>query len=159
MEMGNIVPRVGIEPTLPALCASVITTTPHRLPWCHHYSHAYLSMQLLSWEWDVSAAYYTCPPRIVSLLILTVTYCNTYSYSYIHTSSYLALQALACRWDSRLLPYMNGGWAWAFVCVWGASQQAFQDTQAGTQLVANQAPTVGRVRMKHPAPIQKTDSM
>ena len=44
MKMGNIVPREGIEPTSLAFRASVLTITTHRLPWCHYYTHAYLSM-------------------------------------------------------------------------------------------------------------------
>ena len=32
MAMGNIVPRAGNEPTLPAFWASVLTITPQRLP-------------------------------------------------------------------------------------------------------------------------------
>ena len=38
MNMGNTVSRVG-------QCATI---APHRLPWCPHYPHTYLSMQLLT---------------------------------------------------------------------------------------------------------------
>ena len=51
IKMGNIVPRAEIETTSLAFQVSVLTITPHRL-----YTHAYLSMQLLPWEF--SAAYY-----------------------------------------------------------------------------------------------------
>ena len=44
MKMGNTVPGVGLEPTSLAFRA----IAPHRLPCCHHYPHAYLSMQLLA---------------------------------------------------------------------------------------------------------------
>ena len=44
MKMGNTVPRAGIELTPVAFWASVLTITPHRLPRCHHYTHAYLSV-------------------------------------------------------------------------------------------------------------------
>ena len=56
MKMGNIVPRARIEHTSLAFRASVLTITPHRLPWCHHYTHNCLSMWLFASE--VSADYY-----------------------------------------------------------------------------------------------------
>ena len=63
--MGNIVPRVGIEPTSLAIRASVCYIDSLMSP-------LYLAMQLLASE--VSADYYTCPSGIVSLLMLTITY-------------------------------------------------------------------------------------
>ena len=66
--MGNIVPKVGIEPTSLAIRASVLTITQHSLPWCHYCTHTYLAMQILAWE--VSAAFYTS----VVLLMTTLGY-------------------------------------------------------------------------------------
>ena len=42
-----IVVGVGIEPISLAFQASVLTITPCKLLWCHHYTHNYLYMQLL----------------------------------------------------------------------------------------------------------------
>ena len=56
MKMGNIVPRVGIEPTSLAFRTSVLTVTTCRLQRCHHYTHGYLSKELFASE--VSADYY-----------------------------------------------------------------------------------------------------
>ena len=55
--MGNIMPRVGTETTSLAFSPSELCISPHRLPQCHHYTNAYLSMQLLALE--VNADYYT----------------------------------------------------------------------------------------------------
>ena len=52
MEMENIVPRAGLEPTSLTFRASVLLL----VPWCHHYTHIHLSMQLLASE--VNADYY-----------------------------------------------------------------------------------------------------
>ena len=57
----------------------------------HHYTHAYLSMQLLAWE--VSADYYTHPPETVSLLMLTI---RTYRQWPIHNLGSRTIQRLAC---------------------------------------------------------------
>ena len=54
MKMGNTVPKMGIEHTSLPFRASVLTITPQGLPWCHHYTHTHLTMQLLASE--VSAA-------------------------------------------------------------------------------------------------------
>ena len=59
MKMRNTVPRPGIEPTSLAFWTTVLVITPRRLPWCHHYTRAFLSMQLLAWK--VSADYYIHP--------------------------------------------------------------------------------------------------
>ena len=67
MKMGNTVPRAGHE--LTSLAFRCATITPCRLP---DVTHAHLSMQLLASE--VSADYYTCPPEIISLLMLTIIY-------------------------------------------------------------------------------------
>ena len=48
MKMRTIVPRAEIEPTSLAPQASVLSITPCRIPWCHHYTYTYLSMQLLA---------------------------------------------------------------------------------------------------------------
>ena len=66
-KMGNIVPGVGIESTFLSIWASVLPITPSRL-----LDVTILLMQLFARE--VSADYYTRPPRILSLLILTITY-------------------------------------------------------------------------------------
>ena len=51
--------------------------------WCHHPSHAYMSMRFFVWA--VSAAYYPRPPGIVSLSILTIAYIQPVtSYLYIY---------------------------------------------------------------------------
>ena len=57
MKIGNAIPRAGLEHTSLTFQACVLTITPHRLPWCHHYPHTFLSMQLLAPA--VSADYYT----------------------------------------------------------------------------------------------------
>ena len=72
MKMGHIVHKAGIKPTSLPFWASVLTITPPRLPYCHHYTHAHLFMWCFASE--VSADYYTHPFGIVSLLMLTITY-------------------------------------------------------------------------------------
>ena len=72
MKIGNIVPRAGIEPIFLAFWVNMLPFH-HVGPCCHHYSHSYLSMQLLVSE--VRTDYYTCPPPgIVSFVMLTITY-------------------------------------------------------------------------------------
>ena len=51
---------------IPILCATI---TPYRHR--HHYTHAHLSIQLFPSE--VSEDYYTRPPGIISILMLTNT--------------------------------------------------------------------------------------
>ena len=63
IKMGNIVITRGTESTSLPFRACVLTIPSWRLPWCHHYTHTYLSIHLLAWE--VSAAYYRC---IISLV-------------------------------------------------------------------------------------------
>ena len=82
MKMGKIVPRAGIEPTPPPFWVNMLTITAYKLPWCHYYAQAYLSMQLLAS--DVSTSYHTCCPGIVNLLMVTITY-RQWPYMHIHT--------------------------------------------------------------------------
>ena len=69
VKMGKIVPRAVIEPTSLAFWAGVLTITPPTLP---DVTHAYLPRLLLPWA--VSADYYIPSPRILSLVVLTITY-------------------------------------------------------------------------------------
>ena len=68
MKMGNIVPRGGIEPTSLVFQAGVLPL----LPTCHHYTHTHLCVQLLASE--VSADYYTGPPKECKFVMLTIIY-------------------------------------------------------------------------------------
>ena len=101
MKMGNILPRVGIGPTSQAFKPSTLTITPPRLPWswCHHYTHTYMSMQLLAWE--AIAAYYIRHPGIVSFLALTITYIQAFT-SHTHRVRSTIIQRIAC----------TGSWSW-----------------------------------------------
>ena len=56
MKMGNIVRRAGLEPTSLAFWA-IVLLLHHIGSWCRHYTHTYMSMQLLASE--ISADYYT----------------------------------------------------------------------------------------------------
>ena len=69
-KMGHIVPRVRIKPTSLASQASVLTIIPPRL----------------STVTIPSVYYYSCPPGVVSLLMLTITYIQTVIiHTYIYT--------------------------------------------------------------------------
>ena len=82
MKVENLVPRVGIEPTLLAFQASVLTITPPRL---FYVTLLPIPTTLCSsFDCEVSADYYTRPPGIVSLLTLTITYIQAV-YFCIHT--------------------------------------------------------------------------
>ena len=80
MNMGNTVHRAGIEPTSLASRASVVTSRP---VWSPLY-YAYLPMQLLAR--DLSTAYYTRLPGIVSLLLLKITFIQAFI-SHIHRAA------------------------------------------------------------------------
>ena len=67
MKMRNIAPRVGIEPTSLALWGSVPAITLPRLP-------DVTALPTDVTAGDVSAYYYTHPPRSISTVILTITY-------------------------------------------------------------------------------------
>ena len=77
MKVRNIVPRAGIKPASLVFWLSMLPLH-HVGSLSHQYTHAYLSMQLLASE--VSADYYTRPPGVVSLLMLTVTYIQAMNY-------------------------------------------------------------------------------
>ena len=57
-KMGNIVPRIGIEPRYLGFQSSVQPLIHYitQAPWYHHYNHTHVTMQLLAS--DVSADYY-----------------------------------------------------------------------------------------------------
>ena len=68
MKMGSIEPRAGIEPptsnVLPITPPGLQDVITLHMPTCYMQLHA----------GEVSAAYYTRPTGIVSLLLLTITY-------------------------------------------------------------------------------------
>ena len=74
MKIGNIVPRAGFEPTSLAFRASVLPLHHMGSLMSPLYPHPPVYVTLCS---EVSADYYTCPPGIVNLLLLTITYIHT----------------------------------------------------------------------------------
>ena len=101
-----------------AFLNSVLTIPPHRLPWCHHYTPAYLAIQLLTSE--VSADFYT-------RLIWNCKSCNTYNY--IHTGNILTyayttdnqgsttIQSVACTGSWSQKPVSWVWWNWEILCL------------------------------------------
>ena len=103
MKMGNIVPRAGIEPTFPAFWSSVLIITSPMLP----------AITMLPTPTCIWLSYeVTHPPKIVSLLLLTITY-RQLLYIYINTQ---------CRFNNHTscslckilvtVPVLWGWWKW-----------------------------------------------
>ena len=77
MKTGNIALRVGIESTSPAFQANVLTITPPRLP----------DVSILPMPTCLCGSlsdYYTHPPGIIRLLMLTITYIQAMTLHNIH---------------------------------------------------------------------------
>ena len=114
MKMGNTTPR--LKATSLAFRARVL---PLHHVWHNYYSHTHLLMQPL-----VSADYYNHAPRIVSLLMHTITY-RQWPFIDIHRVGSTTIQCIACTGSWSRQPMLWVWWKWEHYAQSGSQTHIF----------------------------------